>query len=143
MNNLKIFPLSILLIIETLLVNSAYALPASPPLPQSCYTEDSLRLLKTLAYMGDAAQKMLVVKPTEVVVKQTDEPSTSSTILNASESIVPSGNKSYEWGGVATDNQSIKKIKTPAQGSSTTIELRVRDIECNIERKTQITVGGK
>lgn len=141
MNKLKLFSASTVFLIPLLFLTPANA---QPPLPLNCYTEDSLKNSKSVAYMGEAlALKVLTVKNIEISVKQTDDPTTSSTILDASASKVPSGKPHYQWGNAAGEDQPIKKIKTPEKGYNSSVKLRIYDSECKTESSTEINVPDK
>lgn len=143
MNKIKFFPALILLFSHALFLTPTNAEPLLP-VPRNCYNEDSVRMQEGIAAMrGSFKHENLKKKEIEVTVTQSDDPSTSSTILDASGSKVPSGKILYAWGSTAAGNQPTKKISTPAKGSSTAVSLTIRDDECDMEQNTQITVQGK
>lgn len=145
MNNIKLFSSLILLFIQTPFFYSANA-AVEAQYPRNCYTDQSLNAFDMHNSINSSERATLTAlkyKPIDVVVKQTVDTATSSTILDASGTKTTSGKVRYQWAGNPEDNKPTTKVKTPERGYSTRLNLNVRDEECGNEVNTEITVSGK
>ena len=144
MNNITLFSSLTLLVMHIPLCSLATAATETPQ-PQHCYTEDSLKQFNAAKISGlsdPMAFNFLKKKPINVNVKQTADAATASTLLDASETKITGGKIYYQWGNNAYGAPTFK-VKTPEQGYTTRVQLKVRDEECDNESIIQITVPSK
>lgn len=145
MNKIKIFSSLILIFIQLPLFHFANA-AIETKFPRNCYTDESLNkfdVYNSYNAPDEVIMGTLKYKPIDVIVKQTADTATSSTILDASGSKTISGKVRYRWAGNPEDNKPTTKVKTPERGYTTRVKLNVKDEECGNEVDTDITVSGK